>query len=255
MRIWYQLQHPNILPFFGFSFFPTGSTHGNHATESVLSLVSPWMKNGTILEYIKAHHIEDRITLLSEVTQGLAYLHEQDVVHGDLKSSNILVNDDGHAVLVDFGLTRLLLDPTAVSVSFDSATNIRGTARYMAPELFLSDCDNPKPDKASDIWAFACVVLEVIGETIPYANCKSDPQVIYCIISQRLPYQSMVNGTRNHRTIPTDPDYSGHNKVRFESPGLWEICLQSWSLDPTARPSAFKISRILQSLANAKDNP
>ncbi|KAJ7856914.1 hypothetical protein B0H13DRAFT_1902456 [Mycena leptocephala] len=74
-------------------------------------MVSPWMKNGTSIKYLSGMGSHERQTtvdrLIREIAQGLALLHDQHVVHGDQRGSNILVDDDGHACLIDFGLTVL----------------------------------------------------------------------------------------------------------------------------------------------------
>ncbi|KZT35167.1 kinase-like protein [Sistotremastrum suecicum HHB10207 ss-3] len=152
--IWSSLHHPNVLSFKGFCFFPVGDTE-----DSLFSLVSPWMTHGTVMEYIEDHPEVDKVLIMSEICQGLVYLHAQDVVHGDLKGPNIFVSDRGHPVLADFGLSRLEeLDEVFTTSSITSSSaNPKGTTRYMAPEMF--DSFSPKPSKATDIWALGCLML------------------------------------------------------------------------------------------------
>ncbi|KAJ7785401.1 kinase-like domain-containing protein, partial [Mycena olivaceomarginata] len=73
--IWHQFCHPNLLPFFGLYYL-----------ENRLCLVSPWMENGNIMEFLRfdrRHSI--RLSLILDVALGLKYLHEINIVHGDLK--------------------------------------------------------------------------------------------------------------------------------------------------------------------------
>ncbi|THU86282.1 kinase-like protein [Dendrothele bispora CBS 962.96] len=71
---------------------------------------------------------------LHEVAQGLAYLHSQKIVHGDLRGANILINDEWQACLTDFGLT-VFNDATASS----STSRRGGSVRWKAPELHIPE--------------------------------------------------------------------------------------------------------------------
>ncbi|KZV81568.1 kinase-like protein, partial [Exidia glandulosa HHB12029] len=78
------------------------------------------------------------------------------IVHGDLKGANILVADDGTARLCDFGFAKVLAE---VSSSLTSQSTLKGTLRWMAPELI--DEEDARHTVWSDIWAFGCVLYEV----------------------------------------------------------------------------------------------
>ncbi|KAJ6587624.1 kinase-like domain-containing protein [Mycena vulgaris] len=92
--LWQCLRHPNIVPLIGVD------------TESFplsLCMVSPWMKNGTVLQYLRdSGDIATATRWIREIAQGLDYLHEQHIVHGALRGANILVDDNGHACLTEF---------------------------------------------------------------------------------------------------------------------------------------------------------
>ncbi|KAJ7829586.1 kinase-like domain-containing protein, partial [Mycena olivaceomarginata] len=73
--IWRQLSHPNLLPFFGLYY-----------VDNRLSLVSPWMENGHLLEFLRQASTNiNHLCLISDVAMGLEYLHTNHIVHGDLK--------------------------------------------------------------------------------------------------------------------------------------------------------------------------
>ncbi|KAJ7471695.1 kinase-like domain-containing protein [Mycena galericulata] len=155
--VWQRLHHSYIVPLIGID---------TESFPSSYCMVSPWMKNGTVIKYLsgieetKRQRTVDR--LIREIAQGLAFLHEQKIVHGDLRGSNILVDDDGHACLTDFGLT-VLTDATTTQTN-----NGAGSVRWMAPEaLHPTACglQDFVRRPASDIYAFGCVCLEVNNRT------------------------------------------------------------------------------------------
>ncbi|KAJ7231357.1 kinase-like domain-containing protein [Mycena rebaudengoi] len=150
--IWQQFEHPYILPMLGLdreSFSPS------------ICMVSPWMENGTVLKYLEDHGRQDVDRLLWEVAQGLEYLHSRNVVHGDLRGANILITQEWSACLADFGLTSF----TEATLT---TTRRAGTTRWMAPELIDPERFGIqfRRTKASDVYAFACVCLEVIQISI-----------------------------------------------------------------------------------------
>ncbi|KAJ7235848.1 kinase-like domain-containing protein [Mycena rebaudengoi] len=146
--VWQRLRNPFILPLIGIDrdTFPPS-----------LCMVSPWMEHGTVLKYLQEHGRRSVDKFLSEIAQGLQYLHSQNIVHGDLRGANILITDEWAACLADFGLTHLS-DATTAATS-----NRAGSIRWMAPELIdpghfgLNFVRTP----ASDIYAFGCVCVEV----------------------------------------------------------------------------------------------
>ncbi|KAJ6495966.1 kinase-like domain-containing protein [Mycena vulgaris] len=90
--IWRQLSHPNLLPFFGLYYI-----------ETRICLVSPWMDNGHLVEFLKnAPSDLNHLSLILDVSMGLEYLHSRRVVHGDLKGMNILVTPSRRACIADF---------------------------------------------------------------------------------------------------------------------------------------------------------
>ncbi|KZT36422.1 hypothetical protein SISSUDRAFT_1049933 [Sistotremastrum suecicum HHB10207 ss-3] len=82
MKVWSKVTHENVLAFLGFCFFPNISHTGSSAQ---LSLVSPWMKNGTAVQFARANPTVDRLPIIRGVVDGLRHLHEKNIVHGDIK--------------------------------------------------------------------------------------------------------------------------------------------------------------------------
>ncbi|KZV89779.1 kinase-like protein, partial [Exidia glandulosa HHB12029] len=82
-------------------------------------------------------------------------VHSNRVVHGDIKGGNVLVADDGTARVCDFGVSVMLEEHSTST----QQSSIKGTCRWMAPELF--DDDDARHTFQSDLWAFGCLILEV----------------------------------------------------------------------------------------------
>ncbi|KAG8812646.1 hypothetical protein FRC17_001921 [Serendipita sp. 399] len=149
-KVWSRLSHPNILLLYGLCMDEDFGAFG--------ALISPkWCKNGNSAECVR--EIEDpakRIRLYIGVANGVRYLHEHTLIHGDLKPANILIDDDGSARLCDFGLARLMQEH---DTGMTTTTAHTGTVRYLAQELVVAD--NAKPTTETDCHALGCIGLEV----------------------------------------------------------------------------------------------
>ncbi|KAJ6518288.1 kinase-like domain-containing protein [Mycena vitilis] len=211
--VWQRLRDPYIVPLIGID---------TESFPSSLCLVSPWMRNGTVIKYLTGIGRADRQRtvdrLIHEIAQGLAFLHNQKVVHGDLRGSNILVNDVGHACLTDFGLT-VLSDATVTQT-----TNGAGSVRWMAPEtLDPSACGltDFQRTPASDIYAFACVCLELYTGFPPFhREILHDAPVMF----------QVLQGVRPSR--PPGGVIPDH---------IWNIMQQCWAHNITDRPTILGI--------------
>jgi len=159
--IWKRLCHSNILPFYGVSFALKGTRP---------CLISPWMINGNIRDFAANKLHAERIKLLLDVCDGLRYLHAQDVVHGDLKGDNILIDGDGRARLADFGLANF--DRCSwFGITSSNSTSPTGTTYYRAPELFCNPEEaqpkRPRMRKEADIYSLGMVIYEVLSGKHP----------------------------------------------------------------------------------------
>ncbi|KZT35160.1 kinase-like protein, partial [Sistotremastrum suecicum HHB10207 ss-3] len=245
LKLWSSLHHCNILPFIGICFPPITDS------ETSFSLVSPWMNNGTISEYVNKNPEVDRIALMIDIADGIAYLHAKGIVHGDLKGSNVFITNGRRAVLADFGMSRLEeIDAVFTSSSIHSSTsyNLRGTVRYMAPELLVDE--TTRHTQAADMWAFGCVVLEIICGTLPYAQWNKDPQIIHRIGTGEFPQHAadlLLGGPLDYKECITRLDSFNTGQIRFkEHLKFWIVCCDCWSPNPRQRPSALSMASILK---------
>ena len=153
------LNHPNIAHIYGLE-----TSTGVHA------LVMELVEGPTLAERIAqgAIPVEEAIVIARQMAEALEAAHEQGIIHRDLKPANVKVRDDGVVKVLDFGLAKALepagtipsasQSPTITTPAMTQAGVILGTAAYMSPE----QAKGRTADKRSDIWAFGCVLYEML---------------------------------------------------------------------------------------------
>ena len=132
-------------------------------------LILPYCANGSAFKFLKGdnHITEDQCwNLLHDVAAGLAYLHAKKppVIHQDIKPDNILINDEGHYMITDFGISSRARNTIRKGGAQEQSV---GTLAYMAPERFST---KPKPIMASDIWSLGAMMYELITGETPFGN-------------------------------------------------------------------------------------
>ncbi len=112
------------------------------------------MRGGTLADAIKAGRLSrDRISLIfKQIASGLEYAHSRGVIHCDLKPSNILLDEHGNAYLADFGMAQLMM-----GAETDTATGIRGTPAYLAPEQIGAG----SIDARTDVYSLGLILYEM----------------------------------------------------------------------------------------------
>ncbi|KAJ7465176.1 hypothetical protein FB451DRAFT_1262864 [Mycena latifolia] len=149
------LNHANIVKYKGFV-----------KTREYLYIILEFCENGSL------HNISKRFgkfpeslvaVYISQVLEGLMYLHDQGVIHRDIKGANILTNKDGTVKLADFGVAS---NTTSVN---DGA--VVGSPYWMAPEVI----EQSGATTASDIWSVGCVVIELLEGHPPYHTLDPMP--------------------------------------------------------------------------------
>jgi Tol biopolymer transport system component len=153
------LNHPNIASIYGFE-----------GSGAVQVLVLEFVDGPTLADRIAQGPVplDEALSMAMQVAIALEAAHQSGIVHRDLKPANIKIRPDGTVKVLDFGLAKALSDdpsagdgsqsPTITSPALTRMGMILGTAAYMSPE----QARGRAADKRSDIWAFGCVLYEVL---------------------------------------------------------------------------------------------
>ncbi|KAF9649106.1 kinase-like protein [Thelephora ganbajun] len=232
---WNHLRHPNILPLLGVT-----------ASEGRLMMVFEWMENGNINEFVRRDRYANRTALLADVANGLKYMHDLRIVHGNLKGANILITRDRRACISDLSLATTTGFETYAAAgssqgslfSNDSLMPFTSgeTYRWMSPELVvlgefgIPELENGRPTKQSDCYSLGMVIYEVLCGHEPYIEIESEPTVVIAI-------------TKGDR--PRKP--KGASRLGF-SRELWRTIERCWGGIRDERP---RVEEILASLNEA----
>jgi serine/threonine-protein kinase len=158
------LNHPNI-----------AAIYGLEKTPDLTALVMELVEGDDLSQRIArgAIPLDEALPIAKQIAEALEAAHEQGIIHRDLKPANIKVRSDGTVKVLDFGLAKAL-DPTpsssnvtnspTLSLQATQAGLILGTAAYMSPE----QARGRAVDKRTDVWAFGCVLFEMLGGARPF---------------------------------------------------------------------------------------
>jgi len=164
------LNHPHI-----------AQIHGLEQTDGLTALVMELVEGPTLADRIAlgAMPVVDALRIAREIAEALETAHDRGIIHRDLKPANIKLRLDGTVKVLDFGLAKELEpaaigsmpghSPTITAPAMTLIGAVLGTAAYMSPEQARGE----PLDRRSDIWAFGCVVYEMLtgrrvfaGETV-----------------------------------------------------------------------------------------
>ncbi|KAF4044163.1 Protein tyrosine kinase [Phytophthora infestans] len=160
-RVWLRAQHPNIVKLYG----------ACHLTQPCF-FVCDEVTNGNLVDFlVRIKGSDSAITwrLLHDAALGLQSLHQNNIVHGDLKCNQILVSEDLTAKLTDFGMSFVSLESRPTTTS--------GAVRWKAPELLTHE--GCAPTFASDIYSFGMCVVEARSGGVPWRSDLPNVAVIY----------------------------------------------------------------------------
>ncbi|XP_072972628.1 serine/threonine-protein kinase STY8-like isoform X2 [Typha angustifolia] len=201
-----KVNHGNVVRFYGACTKPPD-----------FYIVTEYMPGGNLYDFLHKHHNVLELPLLLkfaiDVCKGMDYLHQNNIIHRDLKSANLLLDSDQVVKVADFGVARF-------QSQNGDMTAETGTYRWMAPEVI-----NHKPyDHKADVFSFAIVLWELATSKVPYDNLT--------------PLQAALGVRQGMR-----PDIPRHMH-----PGLSDLMKRCWEENPTKRPSFSTITRELEEL-------
>ncbi|KAG6826428.1 hypothetical protein H0H92_015822 [Tricholoma furcatifolium] len=161
----------------------------------------------------------------SDAAAGVEYLHKNDIVHGDLKGCNVLVDGSGRAAIADFGLANVT-DPYILQwTSQTTVASKGGTPRWLAPEILAieqedaaDESDSVYNTKASDVFAWSSIFT---GQ-LPFFETLQPVSVMHLIMQGETP-------TRPQDDSPAWRRYGLNHRI-------WNLMKDCWSFDPSQRP-------------------
>ena len=159
--------------------------HGLESTGGITAIAMELVEGSTVADRISsgAIPVNEAVTLARQIAQALEAAHDQGIIHRDLKPANIKITPDGIVKVLDFGLAKVLEPvsmesavghvPTVTSSAMTLEGTVLGTAAYMSPE----QARGLPLDKRSDIWAFGCVLFEMLAGRRAFAGATASDTI------------------------------------------------------------------------------
>ncbi|KAF0420603.1 kinase-like protein [Gigaspora margarita] len=197
---------------------------GKTYPQSGIILVLQYANNGNLRDYLQDKQHEslykiswvELIKIAKEITLGLIYLHNKDIIHRDIHSKNILMNDN-KVLIADFGVSKQLNDSNSTN------TTIAGMPAYIEPEYIKGNSSTL--NKKSDIYSLGVLFWELTSGVPPF--------------DKHCPLAIVLEISKNKR-----------EKIIFNTPaGYSNIYRNCWSSDPNQRPTLDKIKLELEKLS------
>lgn len=227
-----RLRHPNIVSCFGQSKAPaqpTGAAHLYIVTElcgKYGSLYNLMHRTGKLNQMSR----DKWLVWMNQIASGMTYLHNEGVLHRDLKSENVLVTDDRTLKICDFGLSRVTAGGSAEHLSKADT----GTYIYVAPEVVVleGEASQVAYTTACDIYSYAVLINEMASMTVPWAEIERPP-----FAKQYIVFNKVKTGERPSLAVGA-----------VATPEFQQLVQDCWSQHPGNRPAFDKIQERLREL-------
>jgi tRNA A-37 threonylcarbamoyl transferase component Bud32 len=217
-----KLRSPRVVNMLGFTYFPK---------EKSFALVMEYIERGSLFKILHGSNVPlnigGAVMCAERIAEGLVFLHASGIIHRDLKSGNILIDDSFNPKICDFGLSKQFLDED----SFSSMPSAHGTVSWSAPELLLGrECTTKV-----DIYSFAFILWELLARAIPHRRLQN-AEVIYGVLGRKQLRPPVPNFLRDQEMDASDVD--GWKLCKSAEEDLLQILKCGWSPDPVKRPNA-----------------
>ncbi|KAL2231719.1 UNVERIFIED_CONTAM: Serine/threonine-protein kinase STY46 [Sesamum indicum] len=203
-----KVRHKNVVQFIGACTRPPN-----------LCIVTEYMSGGSVYDYLHKQKGSFKLPALLkvaiDVSKGMNYLHQNNIIHRDLKAANLLMDENEVVKVGDFGVAR-------VKAQTGVMTAETGTYRWMAPEVI----EHKPYDHKADVFSFGVVLWELLTGKLPYEYLT--------------PLQAAV-GVVQKGLRPTIPKHT--------HPKLVELLERCWQQDPTLRPDFSEVTEILKQIS------
>ncbi|KAL6497932.1 Serine/threonine-protein kinase sty46 [Orobanche hederae] len=203
-----KIRHKNVVQFIGACTRPPN-----------LCIVTEYMSGGSLYDYLHKQKgifkFPKLLKVAIDVSKGMNYLHQNNIIHRDLKAANLLMDENEVVKVADFGVAR-------VKAQTGVMTAETGTYRWMAPEVI----EHKRYDHKADVFSFGVLLWELLTGKLPYEYLT--------------PLQAAI-GVVQQGLRPTIPKHT--------HPKLTELLERCWQKDPALRPDFSEATRILQQIA------
>ncbi|XP_021810438.1 serine/threonine-protein kinase STY46-like [Prunus avium] len=203
-----KVRHKNVVQFIGACTKPPS-----------LCIVTEYMSGGSVYDYLHKQKgvfkLPALLKVAIDVSKGMTYLHQNNIIHRDLKAANLLMDENEVVKVADFGVARVKSQSGVMTAE-------TGTYRWMAPEVI----EHKPYDHKADVFSFGVVLWELLTGKLPYEYLT--------------PLQAAV-GVVQKGLRPTIP--------KNTHPKLVELLEKCWRQDPALRPDFSEIIEMLQPLA------
>ncbi|KZV91795.1 kinase-like protein [Exidia glandulosa HHB12029] len=215
ISIWRRARHSKILPLLAL-----------HRGSAATVLVSPWLSQGTIAEYLVARPWANRRRLVFQVAQAVQFLHDiLHVLHGKISCDTVLISQDCDAQLSDFSASRAAGDAVMANVEPKRIVNSANEGK---------NASQTNRTTAYDVYSFGWFIYQTYTDVSP-KQLANNPA-----------WRSMIG----RGFIPEQPALMSLARMRGLDNALWCVCVSSWQLSPVARP---RMREILVLIADTGD--
>jgi serine/threonine protein kinase/Flp pilus assembly protein TadD len=194
------LNHPNI-----------ATIHSIEESDGQMFFVMEYIEGKELKETIESHRdafsqLNEVISCAIQIAEGLDAAHKREIIHRDIKSSNIMITNEGKVKIMDFGLAKF--NESTITTVTNTAS---GTPAYMSPEQIKTE----KVDHRTDIWSFGVVLYEMLSGSLPFRG-EYNQAVAYSIINEEPPPLTLDKDYQNDVKTILDKLLSKNPALRYQ---------------------------------------